>query len=103
MFHEQKLIHDCIFSGARVTENLQLLPTVFHDSWTHKVQCGPLFSTIAMTYNRSNVDDLVAIVGLHAHVETDTVKQWRRQLGQKFTKINYLVSAVYTILSPLHT
>ena len=52
-----------------------------------------LFSKIAMTYNRSdvfNVDDLVAIVGLHAHVETDvgqTVKQWRQQLGQKFTKL----------------
>ena len=39
-----------------------------------KFNVDRLFSKTAMTYNRSdvfNLDDLVAVVGLHAHIESD--------------------------------
>ena len=81
----QELVSQKIFSFFRLS---------FMIAGHTKFNLDRLFSKIAMTYNRSdvfNIDDLVAIVGLHAHVETDvegqTVKQWRQQLGQKFTKL----------------
>ena len=69
----QELVSQKIFSFFRLS---------FMIAGHTKFNVDRLFSKIAMTYNRSyvfNVNDLVAIVGLHAHVVTDvegqTVKQ----------------------------
>ena len=59
-----------------------------------KFKVDRLFSKIAISYNRFdifNVDNLAAIVGMHAHVTIDAdgsvVRQWREKLGHKFTKL----------------